>query len=156
MKWNRDVSSSRRKQRKNHFAAPSSIRRVIMSSPLSKELRQKHGIRSLPVRRDDEVQIVRGIFKAREGKVIKVYRKKFVIHIERITKEKLNGQTYHIGIHPSKVVITKLHQDKDRKRLIDRKVSHKEGKGDKGKITGTEVATASASGPAGSPMQTVD
>ena len=41
-----DVSSSRRKSRKAHFAAPSSIRRKIMSSPLSKDLRSKHNVRS--------------------------------------------------------------------------------------------------------------
>lgn len=40
-----DVSSSRRKSRKAHFAAPSSIRRKIMSSPLSKDLRGKHNVR---------------------------------------------------------------------------------------------------------------
>ena len=39
-----DVSSSRRKSRKAHFAAPSSIRRKIMSSALSKELRNKHNV----------------------------------------------------------------------------------------------------------------
>lgn len=40
-----DVSSSRRKSRKAHFAAPSSIRRKIMSSALSKDLRGKHNVR---------------------------------------------------------------------------------------------------------------
>lgn len=40
-----DVSSSRRKSRKAHFAAPSSVRRKIMSSALSKELRGKHNVR---------------------------------------------------------------------------------------------------------------
>jgi hypothetical protein len=40
-----DVSSSRRKSRKAHFKAPSSIRRKIMSSPLSKDLRSKHSVR---------------------------------------------------------------------------------------------------------------
>lgn len=39
-----DVSSSRRKARKAHFSAPSSVRRKIMSSPLSKELRGKHNV----------------------------------------------------------------------------------------------------------------
>lgn len=35
--------------------------------------------------------VVRGGFKNREGKVTAVYRKKFVIHIDRITREKANG-----------------------------------------------------------------
>lgn len=39
------VSSSRRKSRKAHFNAPSSVRRVIMSAPLSKELREKYNVR---------------------------------------------------------------------------------------------------------------
>lgn len=57
MKLNRNVSSSRRKNRARHFSAPSHIRRKLMSSPLSKELRQKYNVRSMPIRKDDEVQV---------------------------------------------------------------------------------------------------
>nr|XP_028962443.1 60S ribosomal protein L26-1-like [Malus domestica] len=78
-------------------------------------------VRSMPVRKDDEVQVVRGTYKGREGKVVQVYRRKLVIHIERITREKVNGSTVNVGINPSKVVITKLRLDKDRKSLLDRK-----------------------------------
>ncbi len=45
----------------------------------------------MPVRKDDEVQVVRGPYKGREGKVVQVYRRKWVIHVERITREKVNG-----------------------------------------------------------------
>lgn len=38
------LASSRRKSRKLHFGAPSSVRRTIMSAPLSKELREKHNV----------------------------------------------------------------------------------------------------------------
>jgi ribosomal protein uL24 len=31
------------------------------------------------------------VLQGREGKVVQVYRKKWVIHIERITREKVNG-----------------------------------------------------------------
>ncbi|KAI8393870.1 translation protein SH3-like domain-containing protein [Radiomyces spectabilis] len=121
MKFSADVSSSRRKSRKAHFSAPSSIRRKIMSAPLSKELKEKHNTRSIPVRKDDEVMIVRGTYKGREGKVVQVYRKKWVIHIDRVTREKVNGATVPIGIHPSKVVVTKLKVDKSRQAILDRK-----------------------------------
>ncbi|KAH7566696.1 hypothetical protein JRO89_XS08G0217600 [Xanthoceras sorbifolium] len=121
MKYNPRVTSSRRKNRKAHFTAPSSVRRILMSAPLSTDLRQKYNVRSMPVRKDDEVQVVRGTFKGREGKVVQVYRRKWVIHIERITREKVNGATVNVGINPSKVVITKLRLDKDRKSLLDRK-----------------------------------
>lgn len=40
------IASSRRKSRKAHFQAPSSVRRTIMSAPLSKELREEHGVLS--------------------------------------------------------------------------------------------------------------
>ena len=49
-------------------------------------------------------QVVRGHYKGQQvGKVIQVYRKKYVIHIERIQREKVNGATVNVGIHPSKV-----------------------------------------------------
>ena len=44
MKFNPFVTSDRSKNRKRHFNAPSHIRRKIMSSPLSKELRQKYHV----------------------------------------------------------------------------------------------------------------
>merc|ERR1712058_30901 len=115
------VSGSRRKNRARHFNAPSHIRRKIMSAPLSKELRAKYNVRQIPIRKDDEVQIVRGHYHDREGKVTTVYRKKWVIHVERVTRDKANGQTVQVGIRPSKVVITKLKLDKDRKALLERK-----------------------------------
>jgi len=61
MKFNKAVSGSRRKNRKRHFNAPSHIRRKIMSAPLSKELRQKHNVRSIPIRKDDEVQVLSSV-----------------------------------------------------------------------------------------------
>mmetsp|Transcript_22219 Transcript_22219/g.56584 ORF Transcript_22219/g.56584 Transcript_22219/m.56584 type:complete len:138 (+) Transcript_22219:75-488(+) len=135
MKQKATVASSRRKSRKAHFTAPSHIRRKLMSAPLSKDLRTKYGVRSLPVRRDDEVMIVRGHYHDREGKVTQVYRKKWVIHIERVTRDKTNGQSVPIGIQASKVMITKLKMDKDRKALLDRK----SGKAKKGKYTDKDV-----------------
>ncbi|KAK2466784.1 hypothetical protein APHAL10511_001042 [Amanita phalloides] len=121
MKFNPDVSSSRRKSRKAHFTAPSSVRRKIMSSSLSKELRGKYNCRSLPIRKDDEVRIVRGKYKGRDGKVTQVYRKKWVIHVDRVQRDKSNGASVPIGIHPSKVVIVNIKLDKDRRAILDRK-----------------------------------
>lgn len=63
-----------------------------MSATLSNELRKKHGIRSLPVRRDDEVEVTTGANKGVKGKVTAVYRKRNCIYIEKLTKNKLNGK----------------------------------------------------------------
>ena len=45
----------------------------------------------------------------------------WVIHVERVNREKANGASVAVGIHPSKVVVTKLYMDKDRKALLERK-----------------------------------
>merc|ERR1711863_34548 len=144
MKLNKNVTSSRRKQRKRQFTAPSHIRRKLMSAPLSKDLRAKYGVRSMPIRKDDEVQVLRGHYKGQQvGKVVQCYRKKFVVYIERIQREKANGATVYVGIHPSKVSIVKLKMDKDRKLIIDRRAKGRAaatGK-DKGKYT-EETAAA--------------
>merc|ERR1712167_464990 len=142
MKFSPNVSSSRRKSRKAHFSAPSSVRRAIMSAALSSELRNKNHVRSMPVRKDDEVSVVRGTYKGREGKVMQCYRKKWIIHVERITREKASGATVQVGIHPSKCVISKLKLDKDRKAILERK--NREAKSDaaKGKFSEKDVAMA--------------
>merc|ERR1711965_420438 len=139
MKFSPDVSSSRRKSRKAHFQAPSSVRRKILSAPLSAELRNKYLVRSMPVRKDDEVHVVRGFFKGREGKVLTVYRRKFCIHVERVTRDKANGGTVNVGIHPSNVVITKLKLDKDRKSILERKAKGRNADKEKGKYTVADV-----------------
>ncbi|KAK5997287.1 60S ribosomal protein L26-1 [Cladobotryum mycophilum] len=125
-KVSNNVSSSRRKSRAAHFKASSGQRRVIMSAPLSKELREKYNVRSIPIRKDDEVTIVRGSNKGREGKVTSVYRLKYVIHVERITRDKASGQSVPLGLHPSNVVITKLKLDKDREDILARSKTGRE------------------------------
>ncbi|KIO19185.1 hypothetical protein M407DRAFT_149899 [Tulasnella calospora MUT 4182] len=121
MKYNKDVTSSRRKNRKTHLTAPSHARRLVMTAPLSKDLKGKHDCMTLPIRKDDEVQIIRGAHKGAEGKVVAVRRKKWVVHIDRVTRDKVNGATVHIGVHPSNVVITTIKMDKDRKNMIERR-----------------------------------
>merc|ERR1712080_259695 len=135
MKYSANVTSSRRKSRKAHFTAPSSVRRKIMSAHLNKDLSSKYHVKSMPIRKDDEVIVVRGSHRGREGKVIQVYRKKFVIHFERVTREKSNGSTVNVGIHPSNVMITKLKLDKDRRKILDRKDTSKAAVKGKGKYT---------------------
>merc|ERR1711939_1110644 len=139
MKFNPAVASSRRKSRKAHFTAPSSVRRKIMSAHLNKELSHKHHVKSMPIRKDDEVIVVRGSHRGREGKVIQVYRKKYVIPIERVTREKSNGSTVNVGIHPSNVMITKLKLDKDRRAILERKDTTKELAKGKGKYVEDEL-----------------
>ncbi|KAL4673179.1 hypothetical protein H8959_017113 [Pygathrix nigripes] len=99
-----------------------------MSSPLSKELRHEYHLRSMPTRKDDEVQVVRGHYKGQQiGKVVQVYGKKYVIYIERVQQEKANGTAVHVGIDtPRKVVLTRLKLDKGGKKILERKAKSRQ------------------------------
>ena len=130
---------SRRVARRAHFQAPSHVRRILMSAPLSKELRSKYNVRAMPVRKDDEVRVKRGSFKGREGKVIACYRLKWVIHVDKVNREKANGATVNIGLHPSNVELTKLKLTKNRQAILDRK-NRSTGDKNKGKITEADKA----------------
>ena len=123
MKYNVNVTSDRRKNRKAHFTADSATRAKLMCAPLAKDQQSKYGVKSMPIRKEDRVRIVRGVStgSAIEGKVTRVYRKKFVINVDRHVREKTNGQQVPIGVHPSNVVITQLKMDKDRKAKLDAK-----------------------------------
>lgn len=103
-----------------------------MSAHLSSELRDKYETRSIPVRHGDTVKVKRGSCKGKEGKVTEVYRRKWCIYVEKVTKNKANGQETKIPIHPSNVEVTVLRLDKDRKALLARK---KRSASDKNKLT---------------------
>jgi len=92
----------------------------------------------MPIRKDDEVMITRGMYKTREGKVTAVYRKKWVVHVERISREKVNGASVPVGIPASSVVITKLKLDKDRKAKLLAKAANSSKAG--GESKGEDVA----------------
>lgn len=68
-----------------------------------------------------------------------MYRLKYVVHIERVTREKSNGQSVQIGIHPSNCTVTNLKLDKDRESILDRISKGREEKS-KRKEKGTEKA----------------
>lgn len=115
-----------RKQRKRLFQAPLHIRYKQFSAPLSPELKASHNTRSVPVRVGDTVKIMRGDRRGFEGKVTRVDRQKYRIFVEGITREKVDGSTIQIPIHPSKVMITRLNlDDKWRKEALKRKIKEK-------------------------------
>ena len=127
------VASKRRTQRRLQLSAPSSIKRRLMSCHLNKSLRQEHKLRALPIKRGDEVKILKGKFKGKSGKVVQVYRRRSVIYVDKIQREKQNGQTVFFPIRPSYCVIEKLLNNKDRKKTIDRRAAIKIKAGEKHK-----------------------
>jgi len=110
------------KQRKRLYQAPLNERYKRFSASLSSKLKESHGTNSVPVRNGDTVMIMRGDRKGSEGKVTQINRKKYRIFVEGATREKVDGTTTLIPIHPSKVMITRLNlDDKWRKKILERK-----------------------------------
>lgn len=141
MKFNKNVSSSRRKSRKAHFTANDAKRRMIMSSELSKELKEQYLFKSFPVVTGDEVLVMAGDFKGKTGKVIKINRATYRVILDITYREKKNGQISRFGIHSSSLQITKFCMDHDRNRLLEKKKAARIA-GDKEKAKHEELLMA--------------
>ena len=109
-------SSQPRKQRKYRYNAPFHIRQNLLNANLSKELRKKHGVRSIAIRKGDEALIMRGGFAKKKGKVNDVDLKKLKITIEGINRKKADGTKVNVYIDPSNIQIQSLNLE-DSKRL---------------------------------------
>ena len=113
---------SPRKQRKLLHNAPAHIRHKLMAAPLSPQLTASKSVKTLPVRKGDTVQIMRGDNKGFEGKISRVDLRNYRVYLEGLTREKVDGTTIFIPIHPSKIMIKNLNlSDKWRKAIVERK-----------------------------------
>jgi large subunit ribosomal protein L24 len=116
------LSKNPGKQRKRLFNAPAHIRHKLMAAPLSTELFAQKGVKALPVRKGDTVRIMRGDHKGFEGKVSTVDLKHYRVYLEGLTREKVDGSTVFVALHPSKIQIKNLNlDDKRRKAVLERK-----------------------------------
>ena len=110
-------SKQPRKQRKYRANAPNHLRHKLMSANLSKELRTKYGKRNFPIRKDDNVKIMRGEFKNKTGKIVSVDLKRLRISIEGIQKSKKDGTKVNVWFNPSNLQIKELNLE-DKKRIV--------------------------------------
>ena len=111
------ASKQPKKQRKYRSNAPPHIKRKFISSHLSKELRQKHNKRSIPLRKGDKVKILRGNFKGKNGVVERISSKRDKVYINGIEVIKKDGTKQLTPLRPSNLLITQLNMD-DKKRKI--------------------------------------
>lgn len=105
---NKESSKKPSKQRKRLYEAPLHRKGKIMSICLSDELRDKYGVKSLPLRVGDIVSVMRGDVKGLEGKVSRVDRKSYRVYVEGITRKKASGETVIIPIHYTNLRMVKL------------------------------------------------
>ena len=97
------MSKQPRKQRKALYNAPAHARGKYLSASLSKDLREKLGKRSLPIRSGDRV--LRGDFKGHEGEVLSVDYGSYKVTIEEVTLSKPDGTSTFLPVDPSNLVI---------------------------------------------------
>ena len=92
------------------------------NAKLEKALQEQYDVKRMSIRVNDHVRVISGQFKELEGKVLKLDKTDYKIHVEEITKEKADGSVHYYPIHPSKVIITKMVDiDKNRQKIIDRR-----------------------------------
>ncbi len=82
------MSIQPRKQRKARYTAPAHARGKYLSASVSKDLREKVGKKSLPLKTGDKVRVVRGDFKGHEGEVLTVDYTSYKVTIEEVTLSK--------------------------------------------------------------------
>ena len=123
-------STQPRKQRKYRANAPLHIKRKMLGVNLSKELRKKHGRRSIPVRKGDIVKIMKGKFKKKQGKVLIVKTKTGKIYIEGMQVKKQEGSKVNVPFRAPNLQIIELNLDdkKRMKKMIPIKVMKEENK----------------------------
>lgn len=79
------------------------------------------------MRKGDEVQIMKGKFKKKTGKISRVDLKKIKVYIDGITRKKVDGSEVQIPIHPSNLKIINLNlEDKKRIKALTRRVKKEE------------------------------
>ncbi|RAP50779.1 MAG: 50S ribosomal protein L24 [Methanosphaera sp. rholeuAM74] len=117
------MSKQPRKQRKALYTAPLHKRHNKMSVHLSDALRQEFNRRAFPVRKGDEVLIVRGDFKGTTGKVEGVDLKHYRVMVDGASSNKQDGTKLYQPIHPSNLEIIDLYLDDERRNnALNRKV----------------------------------
>lgn len=110
------ASKQPRKQRKFRANAPLHKKHKFLSAQLSKELRKKHGKRNIPVRKGDEVLVMRGSFRKKKAKVASVDIKKTRVVLESVQRARKDGTKVNVYFHPSNLQILTLNLD-DKKRI---------------------------------------
>ena len=103
-----------RKQRKYAYNAPKHLKGAQLHVHLSKELRAKHGVRALRVRKGDRVRVLRGTHKGKEGKVESVDMRRARIIVAKIETAKLQGGSSKYPLQPSNCMLLELVSDKRR------------------------------------------
>ena len=104
-----------RKQHKYRHNAPLHIKHKFLSTHLSKELRKKYGKRNLPLRKGDEVLVMRGAFKKKKAKVASVDHGRARAILEGLQRTKKDGTKISVSFNPRALQIVSLNLNDQRR-----------------------------------------
>mgnify|MGYP001156706976 FL=1 len=111
----------RSKIMKEYYNAPQHTVSKRISASLSDSLQSQYNTKTVRLRKNDVVKILRGEYKNLDGKITHVYLADGTISVDGITREKLAGGTTPVKIHASNVMVTSLDlKDSKRKTKLER------------------------------------
>jgi large subunit ribosomal protein L24 len=99
---------SPRRQRKAVYEATTFERRILMTVPLSRELRRRFHRRSVPLRKGDTVMVMSGSFVGREERVAKIDRRGYGVTLDNVTLKTGEAKLKPLAIKTSHLMLTKL------------------------------------------------
>lgn len=115
------MMKKRSKISKNYYDSPQHVVSKRASALLSKSLREKYNRKTIRVRKNDVVKILRGEYKGIDGKITHIYLQVGKISVDGVTREKLAGGNTPVKIHSSNIIVTSIDfKDKFRKEKMEK------------------------------------
>ena len=111
------------------------IKHKFLNAQLSKQLRQKYGKRNLPLRKGDEVLVMRGNFRKKKAKITSVNMKRCRIILENIQRTKKDGTKINVFFHPGALQIQSLFLDDKKRFALLNKNKDKQAKKEKENVS---------------------
>ena len=116
------VSSVQKRKQKKYIAnSPLHKKHKFLSANLSSDLRKKYGKRNLPLRKGDEVLVMRGSFKKKKAKVVSVNLRSSNVFLENLQRSKKDGTKTNIPFSPSNLQIISLNTEDKMRGLVSSK-----------------------------------
>lgn len=115
--WSKEWKSSTNpsKQRKYRQNAPLHVKEKIVSANVSPELREELETRSIPLRRGDQVRVMRGDKSDQEGIISKIDREDEKVYVNGVEIERNDGTVKDAPLRPSNLQITAMNVDDDKR-----------------------------------------
>ncbi len=120
--WSKNWKSSSKpsKQRKHRENAPYHQRKKFLNARLADDVREKIGTKTLPVRKGDKAEIMRGEWADATGQIDEVDYDDKKLFISGVETERVDTSDARIPIDPSNVQIVKLDlEDEQRIKKYD-------------------------------------